>query len=476
MSAHPGSLPGGRPAALAGVPDRVLDLAAALRRSSVPVSTSATLDALSAAAVIDLARREQLREALAATMLSSGGQRAVFDALFDIFFPPRVDGPLATWDADGDGASGAPLPPPPRDVGDFIRELMERVLAGDDAGLRRLAQQAVELFGRVDNPDGSAGWFAYRVHRAVNVAGVLRRLVDENGVAEQDPLEQRLARDEFEARLRRYREEVDAEVRRRLAEQRGADDVARRVVRPLPEDVDFFRVTADDEADMRRAVRSLARKLAARLAVKRRRGRHGRLDVRRTLRRALATGGVPADPAFKPRTAHRAELVVLCDVSGSVASFARFTLMLCHSLQGQLGRVRSFAFVDAVDEVTSLFSEGDFGDAMRRLTTEAQVVWLDGHSDYGNAFEQFLSCYADAITPRTTLLVLGDARNNYRASRAEVLGELRRRARRAYWLNPEPAASWGSGDSIAVQYARHVDDMVECRTLRQLSAFVERIA
>jgi uncharacterized protein len=223
-------------------------------------------------------------------------------------------------------------------------------------------------------------------------------------------------------------------------------------------------------------VQPLARKLATRLAVKRKRARDGRLDVRRTLRASLATGGVPAAPAFKARHVHRPELVVLCDVSGSVAAFARFTLLLCHALQGQFSRVRSFAFIDTVDEVTALLAAGDPVEAISGLAAKADLVRLDGHSDYGHAFERFLGVYGDAVTPRSTVLVLGDARNNYRAANAWALAEVHRRARRVYWLNPEPVVSWDSGDSIAGTYARHCDRMVECRTLRQLAAFVEQIA
>jgi uncharacterized protein with von Willebrand factor type A (vWA) domain len=286
----------------------------------------------------------------------------------------------------------------------------------------------------------------------------------------------RLARDEFETRLRHFREEVDAELRRRAAEQRGAEAVARSSVRALPEDLDFFQISADEQDALRRRVHTLARKLATRLAAKRRSGRTGRLDARRTMRASLGTGGAPVNPVFRSRRIHRPELVVLTDVSGSVAAFARFTLMFCHALQGQVSKVRSFAFIDTVDEVTALFAGGDFAAAVSRMAADAKVVWLDGHSDYGHAFTQFHARFHDAVGPRSTVLVLGDARNNYRAANTWVLAELRRRARRVYWLNPEPRAQWDSGDSIASEYAPHVERMVECRNLRQLSAFIESIA
>ncbi len=452
-------------AALPGLQGRLAAFSAALRRAGVPAGLSDGLDAQRAMAAVDLLDRGVLREALAATLISSAGQRVAFDQLFDVYFPRTMDAGPEVADPDTAPPEGEP------DVDSFVEELMRAVREGDEATLRRLAAQAVGGWGGVGNPDGSRSYFGYRVWRNVQLGGVLRRMLDED--ANADALEDRLARDAYELALERFRQAVDAELRRRQAEARGPDEVARRNVRPLPEDVDFFSVTAAEQAAMRSAVRPLARKLAARLALRRKRARDGTLDVRRTLRRALATGGVPVDPAFRSRHPRRPDLVLLCDVSSSVAAFAKFTLLFCHALQGQFSRVRSFAFIDTVDEVTGLFASGDPGIAMSRLATEADLVWLDGHSDYGHALEVFATRWRDAVGPRTTLLILGDARNNYRAGNTWALKELVGRARKTYWLNPEPRASWDSGDSIASDYAAVVDRMAECRTLRQLAGFVE---
>jgi uncharacterized protein len=445
-----------------GLPGRVAEFVHALRGAGIGVAVSDGLDALRATGIIDLLEREQLRAALAGTLIKSPGHRRAFDTLFDVYFPLRPD-----VGEEGDD--------PDRDIADFLAELVQRILDGDDDAVARLAREAVGSFGAVQNRDGTTSWFQYRVFRSINTAGVLRRLLGEVD-ATGDELADRLARDEFEARLRHFREEVESEVRRRLAAQRGPEQVARTLVRALPEEQDFFRVTADDEAGMRRAVRPLARRLASRLAVKRRRAHDGRLDARRTMRRALSTGGVPIDPVFRSKRPHRPELVLITDVSGSVSAFARFTLLFCHALQGQFSRVRSFAFIDTIDEVTDLFGAGDAADGMRRLANEAKVVWLDGHSDYGNAFTTMLERYGDAVTPRSTVVILGDARNNYRAANALALGEIARRAKRVYWLNPEPAATWDSGDSIVSTYAAHTSATVECRNLRQLAEFIETLA
>jgi uncharacterized protein with von Willebrand factor type A (vWA) domain len=450
---------------VSGLDDRILDLARALRRAGVPVAVSDDLDALRAAGLVDLLHRPQLREALAATMVKTEGHRQAFDALFDVYFPAR---PGAGGAEDSEPAGQA------RDVGDFLAELVARVLAGDEASVRALAVEAVDSYGGVANRDGSTAYFAYRVFRQINLAGVLRRLLGDAGRAD-DALAERLARDDFELLLRRFRQEVEAELRRRLVLARGAEEVARRSVGQLPEDVDFFRMTSDEQAALRRTIHPLARKLATRLAVRRRHRADGRLDVRRTVRRSLSTGGVPLEPIFRAKHVTRPELVLLCDVSGSVSAFSRFTLTFCHALSGQFSRVRSFAFIDTIDEVTDLFAAGDAGEAVRRLSHEADLVWLDGHSDYGHAFETFHARYLDAVTPRATVLVLGDARNNYRPSKSWVLRELTRRARHTYWLNPEARQLWGSGDSLALDYAACVDGMVECRNLRQLAAFVEAL-
>jgi hypothetical protein len=211
------------------------------------------------------------------------------------------------------------------------------------------------------------------------------------------------------------------------------------------------------------------------MAMKRRPGRRGRLDVRRTVRHSLSTGGVPFETHFRRKRVHKPELFLVCDISGSVASFARFTLMFVHSFQAQFSRVRSFVFVDTLDEVTHMFEQSDFVEAIERMNREAHVVWLDGHSDYGTSLERFWERYGTEVGPRASVVVLGDARNNYRGSAAWVLRELRKRARKVYWLNPEPKQYWDTGDSISSEYARFCDDMAEVRNLRGLQQFIERM-
>jgi hypothetical protein len=235
--------------------------------------------------------------------------------------------------------------------------------------------------------------------------------------------------------------------------------------------------TREELAMLHRVLQPLSRKLAVRLARKRRHGRKGPLDFRSTVRHSLSTGGVPVDPKFRYPRPSKPEIIVIADISGSVASFARFTLHLVHAISSQFSKVRSFVFIDGIDEVSRFFDGvDDPAEAVHRINTEADVIWVDGHSDYGHALTVFWERWGEEITPRSSVLLLGDARNNYHASQAWVVKEIQARARHVYWLNPEPRAYWNSGDSIVGEYANHCDDVVECRTLRQLERFVGELA
>jgi len=434
--------------------DRVLALNRALRASGVPVSLSESIDAMRALQEIDVTDKQAFKSALATATIKEQSGLELFDVLFEIYFGARR---LPEGDTDADESS------------ESMQQEVAAAVGGTGQGLGELARRAVEAFGRVGS---ERGWYSsYETTRTLDLDTLLRRLLREADESEAPPYEKAMRRAEIEGHMRTLRREILAESRRRVAEQRGPDAVAAYASEPRLEDRSFLSMPADLD-ELRRAVRPLARKLATRIAAKRRRGRRGQLDIRRTVRHALQTGGVPFKPAFRHRVPHRPELFLLCDVSGSVARFARFSLMLTHALSAQFQKVRSFAFVDALDEVTRSFSNEDFGAALEQMSETAQVVSADGHSDYGASFEQFLETYGSDVGPKTTLLILGDARTNYRPSRAEVLKDLAARARHSYWLNPEPRGDWDSGDSVATNYAECVDAMVEVRNLRQLEDFI----
>jgi uncharacterized protein with von Willebrand factor type A (vWA) domain len=423
-----------------------------LRAAGLPVSLTENIDAMDAVRHVPLDDREALRTAMAATMVKRREHRPAFDVVFDAYFSLRPAVGQDHDDSDLDLAS-----------------LLEQALSsGDEDAVRRLARLAVARLAGMEEGRGVRGSaYVFKTMRLLDVDGALGRLLAGSNWLE---------RDDVTAAAGRLRTEVEAEVRRRLVDERGPAAVARSVRRPLPEDVDFLHASREELAALQRSLRPLARRMASRLARRRRVGRHGRLDFRRTLRRSLSTGGVPADPRFRRPSPHKPEIMVLADVSGSVATFARFTLQLVHALAGEFSTVRSFVFIDGIDEVTRLFAgTDDMAEALARIHAEADVVAADGHSDYGRALASFWARWGREITPRTSVVILGDARNNYHAANPWVLADVRRRARRLWWLNPEPRSYWDTGDSIVSDYAPHCDGVFECRNLRQLEGFVARI-
>ncbi len=465
------------------------DFVGELRAAGIPVSTTEHLDAARALVAIDLMERDVVKAALATTMVKEEAHYPAFDLAFEIFFASRGggrgDGTDGGEDADGAMAEGEQAGSNPAGGGATgevtAEELAAMLLAamrdGDQAALQAGARLAVSRFAGIEpgRPVGGT-YYLYRTLRNLDLEQ-LQRLLEGTGPAVAGSLDQRLAHDDAAARIAQLKRAIEAEIRRQLAEDRGAKALARSVRRPLPEDLDVMHATRDELAALHRALVPLSRKMAVRLARKRRRGHRGALDLRRTVRASMSTGGVPINPMFKPPKPHKPEIFVIADVSGSVASFARFTLLLVHAISSQFRKVRSFVFVDGLDEATRFFDETDDpSEAVTRINTEADVVWVDGHSDYGRALTLFHERHRHDVTRRTAVLVLGDARNNYHASQAWVLDDLRRRARAVYWLNPEPQSYWNSGDSIVASYEPFCDAVVECRTLRQLEAFVGTLA
>ncbi|MEX0826003.1 MAG: VWA domain-containing protein [Acidimicrobiia bacterium] len=453
-----------------------------LREAGVPVSMVEAVDAARALEHVDIESRLSLKAALGATLVKSARHIDAFDAAFEAFFalmPPggedadrrALDDQVAVSGSGGAGAGAS-------EVEDLVAALFSSLRDGDLGLMQSVVRSAVTRLAGMEpgRPVGGA-YYLYRVLRRLELDEVGARLRDELETPGASPIESRLTAEEVERRLEEFREALRAEIRRRLVADRGRQAVARTLRRPLVEDLDLTTASRDDLARVEAAVHPLTRKLASRLARRRRRGRDGRLDVRRTVRSSLQTGGVPIDPRFRTPRPTKPEIVLLTDISGSVATFARFTMQFVYAIAAQLNRVRTFAFIDTIDEVTRFFGPGvDFTEALRRVGTEAEVVWLDGHSDYGNAFGTFVLDHFEAITPRSIVIVTGDARTNYHDPNPAALARIASVARSVYWLNPERRRYWDTGDSVMGAYAAVCDEVHEVRSLRQLERFVEKVA
>ena len=455
-----------------------------LRDAGVPVSMVETLDCADAIAHVDVLDRSILKATLATTLVKRSEHRAAFDALFEAWFVVRHDPVEAetTLDRQGDElGSGTFAEVDANDAPstEFLEMLLQALRSGDESVLHILAQQAVSVFGGMEGgTTSSERYYLYRVMRQLELSELLRRamLLERAESEDLSRLDERLLRDEHLLRMEGFRELIAQAIRRQLVERRQDHDAMQGLGELPIEDIDFLGASPTELRRMREAIRPLAQKLAARIARRRRYRRRGRLDVRRTLRRSLSAGGVPLDPAFRHPRASKPDLYLLCDISGSVSEFARFTMSLLHAVSAEFSRIRLFAFVDGIDEVTELMDRSGHELAPRNLLYGTKVISGDGHSDYGNVFRRFWHVYGYAdLDPRATVIVTGDARNNYRDPGLDAFRMIAERARKVYWLNPEPRQDWNTSDSIMVAYADRCHAVFETRNLAQLAEFVGQI-
>src|SRR3990167_7497626 len=393
---------------------RILEFIGDLRRAELRISPSEALDALAASAEIGLEDRDTFRTALATTLVKESRDLPTFDRLFDLYF--------LDLEALGAGLKKALGPEDPR-----MRELLDRLAAEDGP----------QMEARGLDP------------------GQLARI--------RNYLDLRL-----EAFRRMIRQHVERELERRAYRQ--GEKLTREVLTDKP----LFALSPDEVAQMKAVVARLARKIKDALALRQRQEEKGRLDSRRTIRQSLQYGGVPMEVRFRRRHREKPKLVTLCDVSDSVRNASRFMLQLVWSLQECFSRVRSYAFVSEIAEVTQAFNTYTVDKAIEWALKSSSV---DYHcrSDFGYAFSRFCRTELESLDRKTTVLVLGDARNNYNDPQAWALRLIRERVKGIIWLNPEGQWGWGIGDSVMPMYEPSCDYVRECRTIAQLGEVVDNL-
>ncbi len=443
---------------------RVEVLVDQLRRRGIDVTTGAVIDAFTALTHLPLEEPESVKAGLRATLVKSSDPTGEFDRAFRAVFAGFVAGARPDLDEAADLQ-----PPSVSTPGQLSNALLNAMQQGDEAQIAILAQQAVDtLAGFDDDAEHSERYYLHKVMRAIDLSRMLsaamQQLRREGDLTE---LELMLARNEFAAMLEQFRRRLAAEIAARMTS--GGIDHADVDLGAALADRDMLELSSLELTELRRVVQPLARQLAARISSHRRLRSTGRLDPRRTVRRSLQAGGVPLDVVMRRRHPHRPELVLLCDVSGSVAEFAQFTFTLVHALHDELRRVRSFAFVDGIAEVTDLFETASHEIHVNRFVERRGVLGDDGHSDYGRALSRFVDHHlADAVSSRSTVIICGDARTNYRPDGAEALRTIAEQAKRVFWLNPEPEVEWGETDSAMDDYRAYCRGAFEVRSLRQL--------
>ncbi|NMN95397.1 VWA domain-containing protein [Antrihabitans stalactiti] len=430
----------------------------ALRDNGLPCGPSGLVDAVRALLCIELSDRDQVREALSCTLVHREVQLPTFRALFELWFPDKVR---------------PPKPDGPSEPSKVLAELD----AGDrdpNQTLSDLAADLVSQFGEYQSLDGPS-FSALQVVRAIDLDQTAEDVaLDLADALPPSDLNSMIASRTARSRVEGLRRAIVAETNRRVAQRRGKERVAEYAVPKTTRADDSDEIDTSELAAVRRAVVELGRVLASREASQRRRARAGEIDMRRTMRKSMSTGGVPITLVRRRPRLSKPELIVLCDMSSSVSEWSYFTLILVDALRTAFSRVRIFAFIDTVDEVTDLFKPGtDLNAAIGRLRTEAAIE-IDGRSNYGQTLANFESEYSNAGTAKTSMLVIGDARGNFYDPRVDVLRRLVATTNGAHWLNPEPRQRWGSGDSAAAEYSAAIT-MHECRNADQLSAVIAQL-
>ena len=439
------------------LPARIVGFAEELRAEGLAVGTSELLDAFAALEQVPWTDRGAFREALAATLAKSQEDRRVFGLVFDRYFFRAAEAAAVAHDVreqDGLAQSGEQI-----DLDQLREQSLQAIRDGDDGAMRDLARLAIAAFGRRGEGSGVLGVDVQRIRRALDLRTDGQPRADGG-----EPLTREQIR-RFERHLRRELERAQIERNQALPPARPLNELDR----ALPSG------PLQDLAAVHRVVAQLKRRLATQGHEARGRRRHAHVDVRRTMRASLQTGGVPVVLKYRPQRPRRPELYVLCDVSTSVTSASVFFLSVLHALHDAFRRMRSFVFVERISEVTDVFArERNFAAVSDAISRNAGVADVSGYTDYGRVWREFLIGVEDDLHPRATVIVLGDARTNGRDPRADAFARIAERAGRTFWLNPEPRLYWNYGDSVVRAYAPFCE-LHECWTTRQLEDFVRAL-
>jgi uncharacterized protein with von Willebrand factor type A (vWA) domain len=441
-----------------GLAARLVAFCEQLRDEGVAIGTSEILDGFAALEAVPWAQPADFREALASTLSKSQEDRRVFDLLFERFFFRAAEAEALE---QGLGEAGRRYDGGERLELDQLREAVREAIAGgNDGEMRDLARLAIAAFGRRGEGSGVVGVDVQRIRRTLGLQ--LGGARDTDG-----PTLDRESLRQFEGLLRRELERALIERSERLPPSRPLAELDR----ALPTS------PAQDLAAVHRAVAQLKRRLATLGHEQRGRRRAAVVDVRRTMRVSLETGGVPLRLKYRPRRPRRPEIYVLCDVSTSVTSASVFFLSVLHALHDSFRKLRSFVFIERISEVTEVFErERDFRGISERISREGGVADVSGYTDYGRVWLEFGEQISEDLGPRSTVIVLGDARTNGREPHAPAFAAVTERAGRTFWLNPEPRLYWNYGDSVMAAYEPHCTGVFECWTTRHLEGFVNVVA
>jgi hypothetical protein len=443
-----------------GFDAQLLAFAEELRDEGMAVGTSELLDAFAALEQVSWTRPAEFRGALSATVAKSPEDARIFELVFERFFFRAAEAEAARQGVSDGPAQAGGLD---IDLDELRRQIAAALSDGSEAAIRDLARLAIAAFGRGEG-SGVLGVDVQRIRRALGL-----RTEAQPDLPDDDPRRDGVPREQ----LRRFEQQLRQELERSLI-QRTASLPPKRPLTELDRALPTGPI--QDLAAVHRVVAQLKRRLATQGQERKGRKRHAHVDVRRTMRASLQTGGVPIELRYRPQRPRRPEIFVLCDVSTSVTSASTFFLSVLHALHDTFRKLRSFVFIERISEVTEVFErERDFRAASEAISKDAGVADISGYTDYGRVWTEFLALIEDELHPRATVIVLGDARTNGRPPRDDVFEAITARAGRTFWLNPEPRLYWNYGDSVIAAYEQHCTAF-ECWRTDQLEEFVKVLA
>jgi uncharacterized protein len=464
--------------------DRIVEFANVLRRNGIRVALSENMDAFRALGLVGIRNPLFFRNALRTTLVKRTADIKPFEELFDFFFlgiGQAIDA-LDRRIMEELGLTPEQFQKMLEQIQRFLKEmqgdlseLTRALLTGNQGELERFLREAASQEA-ADGPQESFRFTPYtrmasrlqldRVQSEIERFKAMLQMLAENGEDLQNAM--RYLDERLRDLNRLLREVIQQEQRKRGVEPRDYSQ------RSSLADKNFAFYTEDDIRRMNDAVTRLAQRLKNRLSVRRKKAARGRFNVKDTLRRNLQYGGVPFHIELDRRKKTKPQVMVLCDISDSVLNASRFMLQFVYSIQDLYTKVRSFVFVSDLGEVTKVFEEHEIHQAVE-TALKGDVIDVFSHSNFGRAFELFYKNYFSAVNSKTTVLIIGDGRNNYNRPNDWVLRELQQKAKQLIWLNPESRMTWGVGDSEMPRYAPYCDVAEECRSINQLYKIVDLI-
>jgi uncharacterized protein len=465
--------------------DKIIEFTHLLRENGLKISSAENMDTFSALGLIGIRNRQLFKDALRATLVKRVVDISVYDELFDLYFTGlgeiiKAAGAetMAAMEMSEEEFQRflEQLEETLKNMGTELSELAKSLLGNNTGQLEKMLREAAQQ-ANLQNIQRSfqEGQFANALAQMLGFGQLMQELtglkeaLQRAGLSPQQ-IEQMLAY--IDRRLQDLAHMVRSYVRAELEKQ---DPQVRdqQKMRTLA-DKSFYYLSEDEIRKMKEAVAKLAQRLKHVIAIRRKRAKRGHFDLQQTLRKNLQYGGVPFKIIVDRRKKEKPQVVILCDVSDSVRNVSRFMLQFVYSVQDLYSRVRSFIFVADLGEVTKLFENNEIHAAID-LALRGNMINLYAHSDFGRAFKMFHRDFLSIINKRTTVLVLGDARNNYNLPHEWVLRDIRQRAKQIVWLNPESRLTWGFGDSEMDRYAPYCDLVEECRNLNQLYRVIDRL-